>query len=370
MSRLKVGIIGGGNSSAVGRAHITAMSMDRDWEIVSIVPSADDVLTELPASLKDDVQIYQDLDLLIQNGHKDELDFIVVLTPSNLHFSHGKRVLENKFNLIMEKPLCLNSLDAQMLKSIAEKNKLKLYTIQNYSAFVMIMALKKFIEQNAIGKILHLQAKMIQQGFVRKINNEHPKIQEWRKVDPEIPMVMQDLGSHLFHLVGFLTRNLPIHVTANYTRSHVYPNLISSCEVLAKDENGTSYNLVIGKSFFGNQNNLEIEIFGSSGSLKWQLNSSEILEYTKDDGSKVILDRQWAENEFPELLIFSRFKPGHAGGFIEALANYYLILKYDFTENSNLANALTKAQDIINYIKILEACSRSQKFARWEDVQL
>jgi predicted dehydrogenase len=370
MSRLKVGIIGGGNSSAVGRAHITALSIDRDWEIVSIVPSADDVLNELPASLKDGVQIYQDLDLLIRNGHKDKLDFVVVLTPSDLHFEHGKKVLENKFNLITEKPLCLNSHEAQTLKLIAEKNKLKLYTIQNYSAFVMIMALKKFIEQSSLGKILHIQAKMIQQGFVRKINNEHPKIQEWRMVDPEIPMVMQDLGSHLFHLVGFLTSNLPIQVTANYTKSNLYPNLISSCEILARDEDGSSYNLIVGKSFLGNQNNLEIEIFGSTGSVKWQLNNSELLEYTKDDGSKIYLDRQWAENEFTELVIFSRFKPGHAGGFIEALANYYLILKYDFTKNDKLSNYITKTQDIINYIKVLEACSRSQKFARWEYVHL
>ena len=365
MALLRVSLVGGGATSAVGRAHISALSMDRDWKIVSILPSSEDVFENVPTSLNQDVEVFENLEQLLGKSKKHNLDFVINLTPSNLHFDYGKKILESGFNLIIEKPMSLTTAESLELINVSQERKLRLYTIQNYSSFVMVMALKRFLEENAIGNILHIYARMLQQGFLRKTNGDAPKIQNWRLSDPSIPMVMHDLGSHLLHLIGFITKDYPTKVIANYNKSSVYPDLVSSCEILGTDENKISYNLTLGKSFLGNQNNSQIEIYGTRGSLKWDMQNSEYLEWTDEEGLKFILDRQWAETKYPELLIFSRFKPGHAGGFVEALANYYIILKSDFHNNIEVNRYLTQPNDVLKYLRVMEACTESVKSKTW-----
>jgi predicted dehydrogenase len=365
LARVRVSIVGGGATSAVGRTHISALSMDRDWEIVSIVPSSEDVLENVPNALSQDVEVFENLEQLLDKSKAHNLDFVVNLTPSNLHFEHGRKILESGFNLIIEKPMSLSATESLDLINIARTNELKLYTIQNYSSFVMVMALKRFLEEKSIGKILHVYGRMLQQGFLRKVNGDSPKIQDWRLSDPNIPMVMHDLGSHLLHLVGFLTKSYPTKVIANYNKSTVYPNLVSSCELLGTDKDEISYNLTLGKSFLGNQNNFQIEIFGTRGSLKWDMQNSELLEFTDEEGLKCTLDRQWAEQKYPELLYFSRFKPGHSGGFVEALANYYIILKSEFQNSTDLNRYLTQPNEVAKYLRVMEACSQSVRNESW-----
>ncbi len=365
MAQLRISIVGGGATSAVGRAHISALSMDRDWEIVSIVPSSEDVLENVPNSLSQDVEVFENLEQLLDKSKAHNLDFVVNLTPSNLHFEQGRKILESGFNLIIEKPMSLSTKESLELINIARANELKLYAIQNYSSFVMVMAAKRFIEEKSIGKILHIYGRMMQQGFLRKTNGDLPKIQEWRLTDPDIPMVIHDLGSHLLHLVGYLIKGYPTKVIANYNKSTVYPNLVSSCEILGIDEDEISYNLILGKSFLGNQNNFQIEIFGTQGSLKWDMQNSELLEFADEEGLKCTLDRQWAEQKYPELISFSRFKPGHAGGFVEALANYYVILKNEFQNGTELNRYLTQPNEVAKYLRVMEACSESVRNKSW-----
>jgi len=368
LRKIKVSLVGGGSSSAVGRAHITALSMDNEWDIVSILPSSEDIHSNIPQNLNGDVIIFENLDELLNSEDSKNLDFIINLTPSTIHFNQAKKILESGFNLIIEKPLSLNAEEALEIKNLASKNKLKLFIIQNYSSFVMVMALKKILEESTIGELLHIHARMLQQGFIRKLNGEFAMIQDWRLLDPEIPMVMHDLGSHLLHLVGFLSGSYPNKVIANFNLSHVHNDLIGSCEILGVNKKKTSYNLSLGKSFLGHQNNFHIELYGTLGSLKWDIANSEILVYTNEEGMKVVLDRQWAESKYPELVIFSRFKPGHTSGFVEALANYYTILKSDFDKSSRLDQVLTRPEEVLGYINVMKACLKSVASESWCDV--
>jgi predicted dehydrogenase len=369
LRKIRVGIIGGGSNSAVGRAHISALSMDRSWSIESILPSAQDALRYFPENLGLNVQVSKNIDQFFQFGHENKLDFIINLTPSNIHFETGKKILENGFNLIVEKPMSLNVQHSIVLSDIAKSKNLKLWTIQNYSNFVMVMAMKKFLSLASIGELLHVYVKMLQQGYIRRVNGEHTTIQNWRLQDPPIPMVMHDLGSHVLHMIGFLTTDFPKQVISNFNYSTVHKNLISSCEIIGKGGHNTSYSILLGKTFFGNQNSFQIELFGSKGSVKWELNNSEEIEYISQDGVKRILDRAWAEQEYPDLLAFSRFKPGHDAGFVESLANNYLVLKEEFENNNKLNFFLTFPDQTVKYLKVMEACAQSAASHSWTKIR-
>lgn len=64
--------------------------------------------------------IYTDYEELLAN---DEIDVVYVALPNNLHFEYAKKALNCGKNVIVEKPFCSSSSQAEELFDIAEKNK-------------------------------------------------------------------------------------------------------------------------------------------------------------------------------------------------------------------------------------------------------
>ena len=65
---------------------------------------------------------YQDLSDLLRS----DIDSVYIASPNSLHFEHAKRSLESGKNVLLEKPMTLNSGDSQKLCDLAERNGLKL----------------------------------------------------------------------------------------------------------------------------------------------------------------------------------------------------------------------------------------------------
>lgn len=78
-----------------------------------------------------DFEIYENLNFALNN--LDKKYFFYNCTPPNQHFSTSKKILLNGFNLIIEKPICLNINQLQVLTTLARKKKLIL--IENMMYF-------------------------------------------------------------------------------------------------------------------------------------------------------------------------------------------------------------------------------------------
>ena len=108
--KLKLGVVGGALSSAVGRSHLIASCMDHEALIVAGMFSRDnDKNKETGNFLKiENNRIYNSVEEFVIN-EKDKLDLILILTPTDNHFSTLKTLINNNFNIICEKSLTLNS---------------------------------------------------------------------------------------------------------------------------------------------------------------------------------------------------------------------------------------------------------------------
>jgi len=80
----------------------------------------------------------------------------LVLSPSGQHHMHSKHALENKINVLTEKPMTMLPKNINKLNKIAKKNKLMYGVVFQNRENLAIQALKKALEQNRFGKIVNI----------------------------------------------------------------------------------------------------------------------------------------------------------------------------------------------------------------------
>src|SRR5262245_49500344 len=110
--RLRIGLVGGGRDSVIGRTHLLSLRADGYYELVAGAMSID------PKVAKDSAQAeliapdraYTDYREMAQReaARKDGIDVVTIATPPQLHFPVARAFLEQGIDVICEKPLCRN----------------------------------------------------------------------------------------------------------------------------------------------------------------------------------------------------------------------------------------------------------------------
>ena len=85
-----------------------------------------------------------------------EVDLILILTPSGLHYEHSNLALDFKFNVLVEKPMSLLVSDSKKLLKKAKKNKLFLFVGFQNRYNKAIIFLKEAIKKKQFGKIVSI----------------------------------------------------------------------------------------------------------------------------------------------------------------------------------------------------------------------
>lgn len=370
---LKVAFIGGGASSAVGYAHFTALRMDNLWHLEAGVFSLDPVKNIESAKLYGVAleRVYDSLDELL-NKEKDRLDAVIVLTPTPMHHKTVIKCLEARIPVICEKALSTSPHEAENIKLKCAETGGFLSVIYNYSGYPMVREMRKFIDEGRLGRILHFQAEMPQEGFVRiDKDGNRPKLQEWRLYDDLLPTLHLDLAVHLHELIYYLTREKPLEVIADQSTNGWF-NVVDNVMCMTRYTNNVKGQFWFSKSALGNRNGLKLRIYGSNASLEWLQTNPEELLVSYTDGSRFILDRASSVSE-ADAKRYSRFKAGHPAGFNEALANLYTdlfhALNYYRETGKFSSNEVFGVDLALEGLHWLEAMVNSANFRHWVSVQ-
>jgi len=87
-----------------------------------------------------------------------ELDVVSIALPNFLHFPVTIEALEAGKHVLVEKPMALNSQEAEKMVKVAREKKRILMVGMNYRYIPEIHILKKFIEQGELGDIYYIKA--------------------------------------------------------------------------------------------------------------------------------------------------------------------------------------------------------------------
>lgn len=371
---LNLGFIGGSIDSAVGYTHFVASQMDNSWKLVSGCFSQDESINTQTANNYgvSKERLYIDWQEMLEK-ERGKLDVIVILLPTTEHIKAVKKSLEMGFAVICEKSLASNSSEAAKILELQKKNNSFLAVTYNYSGYPMVRELQKKIRNGELGKIIHFQVEMPQEGYIR-VDSEgnKPRPQAWRLKDGTVPILHLDLAVHLHQLIYFLTEQNPTHVVSDQDSYGWFPEVIDNVNCMCRYTDGIMGSIWFSKSALGHRNGLKLRIYGTKGSAEWFQASPEELQICRSNGQKEIIDRA-ANVEVTNLKRYNRFKAGHPAGFIEAFANLY----YDFSQSildyrSNKTWEVDKMYGTrlsLKGLQFLEAMNRSVKSKTWEKLE-
>ena len=227
---------------------------------------------------------------------REDIDVIDITAPSNTHKEIAMAAAENGKHIFCEKPLALTVGDAREMLATVEKYKVKHQVGFNYRFAPAILLAKKMIDEGKIGQVYHFRGQYLQDYI---IDPSFPRV--WR-LDKSVAGSGShgDLSAHVIDLARFLVgeptkvsgisktfikerplvlsmQGLSATVDAN---APMAPVTVDDATIfLTEFDNGALGVFEATRFAAGYKNAMFFEINGSKGTIRYQLERFNELEY-------------------------------------------------------------------------------------------
>ena len=223
-----------------------------------------------------------------------EIDLVDISTPNINHKEIALEAAENGIHIACEKPLAMNSDEAREMVAAAKKAKIKNMVCFNYRRVPAIALAKRLVDEGKIGRIFHFRAAYLQDWII----------------DPKFPLVWRlkkelagsgshgDLNAHITDLARYLVgefdevvgmdkvfiKKRPLvaeegSLAAKGSKEKGDVTVDDAVLFLARFKNGAIGSFEGTRFANGRRNSNKIEINGSKGSLVFNLERMNELEY-------------------------------------------------------------------------------------------
>ena len=369
--RMKMGMIGGGPGSFIGAVHRMAAALDGQIELVcgafSQTPEKSKEMTATlflsPSRVYGSFQEMMEKERLLPIGER--MDFVSIVTPNHMHYLPAKLALENGFSVICDKPVTINSREAEELAELATRKKLTFALTHNYTGYPMVKEARSMVRKGTLGKIRKIVVEYPQGWLAGPLEKSGQKQAGWRTNPKEagISCCMGDIGSHAENLCEYITGLKIIALCADLTTFVDGRLLDDDGNVLLRFDNGAKGVLYASQVSVGEENNLAIRVYGEKGGLEWHQQEPNTLLYKRNDAPVQIL-RTGGGQLSEEARLHTRLPSGHPEGYLEAFANLYrnfaacLQAKENGLKGNDLLDFPT-IQDGLRGMKFIEAVVKS-----------
>ncbi|MFM8291933.1 MAG: Gfo/Idh/MocA family protein, partial [Planctomycetia bacterium] len=170
--KLRMGIVGGGQGSFIGRVHVTAAVLDNRAALVAGAFSSDAARSKASAADYDvdPTRAYGSYQELFDKERAlpadRRIDFVSVTTPNHMHFPVAKAAVEAGFHVVCDKPLTLTLAEAEELAKAVAKANVVFAVTHNYTGYPLVRQAREMILSGQLGEIQAIRAEYIQ-GWLR-----------------------------------------------------------------------------------------------------------------------------------------------------------------------------------------------------------
>jgi predicted dehydrogenase len=254
------------------------------------------------------------------------IDFVSIVVRNDLHVKVAKAFLEAGINVVCEKPLSYSLEEGKELAAIIEKSGKVFALTHNYTGYPMVKEARAMVKAGKLGRILKIVAEY-PQGYAISALKEQADgaISNWR-MDPSVAGISNcigDIGSHAENLARYIT-GLEIEELAAELSTFIPGRpLDDDGNMLVRYEGGAKGIIYASQVSTGDENNLNIRVYGTEASLEWHQEHPNELIVKFADKPREIWRRGNSYNG-PEASASTRLPFGHPEAFIEAFANLYL----------------------------------------------
>lgn len=329
-SRIRYGMVGGGEGAFIGAVHRMAAALDGEYALVCGAFSSDAARNQRSAEALglDPARAYATLeDLLAGEAALPEdqrMQVLAIVTPNHLHAPAAIAALDAGFHVMSEKPMALNLEEALAIEAAVARSG-RLYGLTfTYSGYPLVEEARVRVARGDLGAIRLVQVEYSQGWLSQPIDRDGQKQAEWR-TDPAragLGGCLGDIGTHAFQLAEHVSGLAVAELSAELTTHVPGRRLDDDVAALLRFEGGARGVLKASQIAAGDENGLRLRIHGEKGGLDWsQMEPNTLTLRWLDRPAEIVR----AGGPGLDSLTVARLRTpaGHPEGYIEAFANLY-----------------------------------------------
>ncbi|MDG1530352.1 MAG: Gfo/Idh/MocA family oxidoreductase [Paracoccaceae bacterium] len=380
MTKLKWGMIGGGEGSQIGPAHRLGSGLDGLFEFTAGAldhrPDAGREYGQRLGLAAD--RSYGDWTEMLagEKSRQDPVDLVTVATPNSTHFEITKSFLEGGFNVLCEKPMTMTVEEGEAIVKIAKATGKICAVNYGYTGYSLVRHMRAMVARGDIGKVRLVKAEFSHGHHADATDADNPRVR-WR-YDPAqagVSAQFADCGIHAMHMASFVTGQEVTELSADCVSCLDVRVLEDDAMVNFRMDGGTVGRLWTSSIAIGRQHGLTIQVFGETGGLRWSQEQPNQLYYMPL-GQRLQVIERGEGNLSPEADRTSRVTVGHAEGMPLAFANIYSDLAEAINAQKEgramdpAANLYPRAEDGLRSMSAVFAVAESGKArGEWLDAR-
>ncbi|HUV15657.1 MAG TPA: Gfo/Idh/MocA family oxidoreductase [Pelolinea sp.] len=357
--QIRVGVIGLG---FIGKVHAQAYSA------LPQLYGRDALNVKLSAVLRthsgDEPDLLSSLGNPLETTEMDEfiaqdLNLVDVCSPNALHLEQIGYVLDKKPHIYCEKPLGLNLDHARKIVDLAEKAGVLTHTAFTYRYYPAVRQAKSILAAGALGEIFNFRIHYFHNSYMDPL-----RPMSWRlRKAASGGGALADLGIHIIDMVRFLFGDAAWIRCNTGTFIKERPVKAGSSQMVPVDvddwahcmlrlQNGAFGALEVTRLSGGIGDSMRVEIFGSQGSVVFDLSQPDKASYYDQRRKQVLIGEQdfpTPEGERPlnqimpaHKMTMGYFRDAHTASIYDFLLN----IQEGKDSSANFYHA-TKAQEIL-----------------------
>lgn len=372
--KLKMGIVGGGQGSFIGRVHSIAACLDNRATLVAGAFSSNAERSKASAPDYDVSQdrAYPSYQAMLEAEAKkpigERIDFVSVTTPNHTHFEVAKAALLAGFHVVCDKPMTFDLAQAEELAKLVDHSQSVFALTHNYTGYPLVRQAREMILGGELGEIQAVRSNYIQGWLRTRLEDQDQKQAAWR-TDPKqsgVAGCFGDIATHAYNLGRYMTGLLPAEISCHLKIFEPGRKLDDYGTAIVRYQNGGLGTVTASQISHGRENDLSIEIDGTKGAIAWRQEEPNVMIvrqngqphklYTRDPNAPFMNASGRAACRLPS---------GHPEAFFEAFANIYVAAfdaMVDVSQSKNIERVNTiypNVYDGVEGMYFIEQCVAS-----------
>jgi predicted dehydrogenase len=236
----------------------------------------------------------------------------------------AKKLLENGFNVICEKPLTTTYAEAEILAKLQEEHQVVFAVTYTYTGYPMVRQMKQMIADGALGAIQKVDLQYYQ-GWINPVIHDPAQRKTVWRLDPDkggMSCCIGDIGTHAFDMVEYVTGQQIQQLLADL--NYRYPDNAMDVDgtILVRFSEFSKGVLRVSQIATAEENNFTVQIYGEKGGLKWAQENPNYLTFLQEGQPQQTLKpgHDYLSDFAQEA---AKLPPGHPEGIFDSMGNIY-----------------------------------------------
>jgi predicted dehydrogenase len=325
-SRIRLGMVGGGEGAFIGAVHRIAARLDDQYMLMAGALSSTPERSLRSGTALGLERVYPDFRAMAaaEQSREDGIEVVAIVTPNDQHAPVAAAFLKAGIHVICDKPVTTTLKDARRLEALARKHGRIFAVTHNYTGYPMVRHARRLVAEGALGEIRVVQVEYPQEWLTEALEATGQKQADWR-TDPKRSGAggcIGDIGTHAYNLADYVTGLEVRELCAELSTFVKGRRLDDNVQVMLRYANGARGLLWASQVAPGNENGLRLRVYGGKGGLDWHQEHPNQLHWSPFGQPTQIIGRGSAAANADAARV-SRIPSGHPEGYLEGFATIY-----------------------------------------------